>query len=75
MDKLPPMTGVQEKIGEIAQRPKNVTLNEIEWDVERLSERYPVRIRRATHGLLIGIDIRRFMVNVHHPGSKQVKPY
>jgi len=60
---------VREKIREIAQRPRNVTLNEIEWVIDRLAERYPVRIRRA------GVGDRRFILNVHNPGSKQVKPY
>jgi hypothetical protein len=66
---------LREKIRETAQRPTNVTINEIERVVERLKDRYSVRIRRATHGVLIGVGNQRFMVNTHSPGSKQVKSY
>ena len=62
-------------IQDIAQRRNNVTLSEIEWVMEKLSAIYNVRRRQARHGVLYGIGDRRFMVNHHNPGSKQVKSY
>jgi len=66
---------VRERIAEIAQRRANVTLNEIEWVIEQLTGYYQVKIRDARHGKLFRVGDRRFMVNCHNPGSKQVKPY
>jgi hypothetical protein len=62
-------------IQDIAQRRNNVTLSEIEWVMEKLSTTYNVRRREARHGVLFGIEDKRFMVNSHNPGSKQVKSY
>jgi hypothetical protein len=62
-------------IQDIAQRRNNVTLDEIEWVMEKLSGTYNVRRRVARHGVLFGIGDRRFMVNHHNPGSAQIKSY
>lgn len=62
-------------IRDIAGRRNNVTLDEIEWVMEKLGTTYNVRRRKARHGVLFGIDDRRFMVNHHNPGSSQVKSY
>src|SRR5262249_7357285 len=66
---------VKKAIAAIAGRRNNVTLNEIEWVVERLVGRFPIRRRQARHGVLFGVGSQRFMVNCHNPGSKQVKSY
>lgn len=62
-------------IQDISQRRANVTLNEIEWVLDKLKGTYKVRRRDARHGVLFGIGQERFMVNCHNPGEKQVKPY
>ncbi|HXZ39097.1 MAG TPA: hypothetical protein VEG68_00055 [Terriglobales bacterium] len=66
---------IKERISELVERRNNVTLEEIEWVVQRLGGFYPVASRDAKHGKLFNVGGRRFMVNCHNPGSKQVKPY
>jgi len=66
---------IRDTIRDIAQRRNNVTLDEIEWVMEKLKETYKTRRRQARHGVLFGIENLRFMVNCHNPGSKQVKSY
>jgi len=66
---------VKKTIEDIARRRNNVTLNEIEWVVAKLSGRFAIRRREARHGVLFGVGNQRFMVNCHNPGSKQVKGY
>jgi hypothetical protein len=74
---MPSIEDVREEIRRISQRPKNVTLDEIEWVVNQLKlhHGFTVRVRRAKHFLLYSVGGRRFAVNVHNPGQKQVKPY
>jgi hypothetical protein len=66
---------VRKAINQIARRRSNVTLEEIEWVVEKLAQQHTTRTRKARHGVLFGVDNQRFMVNCHNPGSKQVKKY
>jgi hypothetical protein len=66
---------IKEAIRDIAGRRKNVTFVEIEWVVNQLAQFYKVGSRRATHGILLRVEHRRFMINSHNPGSKQVKRY
>jgi len=65
---------IKERIAELGGRRRNVSLAEIEWVLNQLSEHYPVKIRRATHGILYRIGGLRFMVSGHNPGNRQVKP-
>ncbi len=68
---------IRRTIREIAQRPKNVTMQEIEWVVNQLKAYMNVaEPRKAKHGWLFRVgDAHPFMVNSHNPGSKQVKEY
>jgi len=66
---------VRKAIQDIARRRNNVTLGEIDWVVDKLSQMHKTRRREARHGVLFGIDNQRFMVNYHNPGNKQVKTY
>jgi len=68
---------IREFIRELAQRPKNVTLEEIQWVVNQLSAFETVGTPRKTkHGWLFRVgNAHPFMVNSHNPGSKQVKAY
>jgi hypothetical protein len=68
---------VKSAIADIAQRRKNVTIEEINWVADQLRMHgFKVREpRKAKHGYLYGIGSQRFMVNSHNPGSKQVKSY
>ena len=66
---------IRQRIRDIAQRHTNVTVDEIEWVVNQLAPFYAVNVRDARHGRLFRVGNRRFMVNCHNPGSKQVKAY
>jgi hypothetical protein len=73
-------TRIRERIAEMVGRPKNVTLDEIEWVMNQLQARgYKLTKRKARHGYLWsasdGFVTARFMVNSHNPGSKHVKSY
>ena len=69
------LTRIKSRISEIASRRRNVELEEIEWVFNQLKDYYPVSTRDARHGRLYTIAGRRFMVNHHNPGQKQVKAY
>jgi len=66
---------LKKRISEIADKRKNVSLDEIDWVAKQLQEFYPVSYREARHGRLYNIAGHRFMVNYHNPGEKQVKTY
>ena len=63
---------IREKISQIAQRRRNVTFDDIHWVVKQIGGEV---VRKTRHGYLFRVGSRRFMVNAHHPGSKQVKAY
>ena len=63
---------IKEAIARIAQRRSNVTLDEVKWVVRQIGGQV---VRKTRHGYLFRVGTRRFMVNSHSPGSKQVKPY
>jgi hypothetical protein len=66
---------VREKIAEIAQREKNVELDEIQWVVKHLGENgYEVSVKSNDHQHLFRVNRIRFGVCHHNPGSKQIKP-
>jgi len=65
---------VKERIAELANRRKNVTLQEIEWVVKQLGiNGFETSCRTATHNRLFRVGTRRFAVCCHNPGSRQVK--
>jgi hypothetical protein len=67
---------IKERIREIVERKQNVTIAEIGWVVDRLAEHgYTTGSRDATHGKLFRVGRKRFMVNCHNRGNKQVKAY
>src|SRR5260370_17554500 len=66
---------IRNVIQDIAQRRNNVTLSEIEWVIDKLSETYTVRRPEARHGVLFGFGNQRFMVNHHNPGNKQTQSH
>ena len=66
---------IKQVIREIAQRRKNVTLDEISWVVRNLGQFFEIAVREARHGILFRVHNQRFLVNTHNPGSKQVKAY
>ena len=68
---------IREMIVAIAQKPNNVTLAEIDWVVSQLQQHhgYSVNVRTTRHSLLYRVNDQRFGVNIHNPGSKQVKTY
>jgi hypothetical protein len=67
---------VKDLIREIAGRPKNVTLSEIEKVAEQLkSHGFVVNTRLAgDHAKLFHIGNQVFSICTHHRGSKQLKP-
>lgn len=66
---------VRDQIAEIAGRPKNVTLEEIERVVNQLRKcGYDVpEPKRNDHQVLFRVGSTRFGVCSHNRGSKQVK--
>jgi hypothetical protein len=71
------LESIKSFIGELAGRPNNVTLDEIEWVVNQLGDNhgYTVKCRQTRHCLLFRVGDQRFGVNVHNPGNRQVKRY
>lgn len=71
------LDAVKSFIGKLAQRPSNVTVDEIEWVLTQLRDHhgYTVKCRQTKHCLLFRVGDQRFGVNVHNPGNKQVKRY
>ena len=63
---------IKAAIREIAQRRKNVSLDEIQNVVEQIGGEL---VRKTRHGPLFRVGSRRFMINAHNPGSKQIKAY
>ena len=63
---------IRERIAQIAQRRRNATFDEIHWVVKQIGGEV---VRKTRHGYLFRVGSRRFMVNAHNPGSKQVKGY
>ncbi len=69
------LTHIKQRIREIAQRRRNVTLAEIEWVVNQLgASGYDVSCRENGHQKLFRIGDRLFGVCSHNPGRKQIKP-
>lgn len=64
---------IRKRIAEIAQRPANVTGDEIDSIVAQLAEFHEVKVRNTRHGRLYRVGHRRFMVCLHNPGRKQIK--
>jgi len=66
---------VRKPIAKIAERPNNTEMDEIERVINQLQQWYSTARRPTRHGVLFRVENRRFMVNCHNPGSKQVKVY
>ena len=64
---------ILERIRDIAGRPKNVTLEDIEWVIGQIEAHHYVKRREFAHGILFRIDGQRFSVCTHHRGSRQLK--
>jgi hypothetical protein len=66
---------IRKRIAGIADRRNNTTIDDIQLVVNQLQQWHSIGSRPARHGVLFRAGTRRFMVNCHNPGSKQVKPY
>lgn len=65
---------IKDRIAELAGRPKNVELSEIEWVVNHLGNNgYNVSIRKNVHSTMFRVNKRQFGVCHHNPGNKQIK--
>jgi len=67
---------IRQSIRDVAGRPKNVTLAEIERIVEHLGRNgFTVRSRTAgEHAVIFHVKDEVFSVCTHNRGSKQLKP-
>jgi hypothetical protein len=65
---------IKARISEIADRPKNVTLTDIEWVMNQLRQFGNVEVSSNGHWRLYCLDGEAFSVCPHHKGSKQIKP-
>jgi len=62
------------RIGELAQRQKNVELSDIQWVVKHLGENgFVVSETSNDHQTMFCVSGRRFGVCHHNRGSKQIK--
>jgi hypothetical protein len=67
---------IKKRIGEMAQRRKNVVLSEIQWVVENLGKNgYSVSQRGNEHWIVFRVNKRQFALCPHHRGSKQIKVF
>src|ERR1700722_15771677 len=73
-DRMASADKIRARIRELASRPKNVTLNEIEWVMSQLDQFAEVTLLANVHAYMWAIDGESFSVCTHHKGSKQVKP-
>lgn len=64
---------IRARILEIADRPKNVTLADIEWVMNQLKQFGEVEVTGNVHQKLWCFDGELFSVCPHHKGSKQLK--
>jgi hypothetical protein len=65
---------VRERIAELAGRPKNVTIQEIEWVVNQLGTLgFKTHIRGTQHNKIFRVNGRIFSICSHNRGSKQIK--
>jgi hypothetical protein len=65
---------IRETIAELAGRPKNVELSEIEWVVKHLGNNgHDISIRSNDHATMFRVGKRQFSVCHHNRGSKQIK--
>jgi len=65
---------IRDRIRELAQSPKNVSLSDLEAIVNQLGQNgYRTRIRKSTHGQLLSINTQRINVCFHNRGSGQLK--
>ena len=67
---------IRQAIREIAGRPKDVTLTEIEKVIGHLEKNgFTVRSRPAgDHAVLFHVNDEVFSICTHHRGSRQLKP-
>jgi hypothetical protein len=64
---------IKAKILEIAARPNNVTLADIEWVMNQLRQFGEVDLSENVHRKVWCFDGALFSVCPHHKGSKQLK--
>lgn len=62
------------RIREIASRPRNVTLGDIEWVMNQLAEFEEVEVVGNEHRKAWSLGGCTFSVCTHHRGAKQIKP-
>jgi hypothetical protein len=66
---------IKERIRELAGRPKNVRLSEIEWVVKNLGlNGFQVRATANVHQAMFTVDGMKFGVCTHQGGSSQLRP-
>ena len=64
---------IKTRILQIAAKPKNVTLGDIEWVMSQLNQFGEVTESRNVHRIVWCIDGALFSVCPHHKGGKQLK--
>jgi hypothetical protein len=65
---------IRARIREIADRPKNVTLADIEWVMNQLEQFEPFKVVGNVHRKAWSSQDVTFSVCTHHKGRKQIKP-
>jgi hypothetical protein len=68
------LDAIKDSIREIAGRPKNVTLSEIEKVLQDLTHHgYVVTTRANDHAKMFSVGEYQFSICTHHRGSRQIK--
>ena len=65
---------IRARILEIAEKPKNVTLADIDWVMNQLKRFGDVDVSENVHRKVWCFEGALFSVCPHHKGSKQLKP-
>lgn len=71
---MPSAEKIRSRIHEIASKPKNVTLGDIEWVMNQLRDFEEITVVGNEHRKAWTIDDVTFGVCTHHRGAKQIKP-
>jgi hypothetical protein len=67
---------IRSRILEIASRPRNVTLADIDWVMSQLAHYEEIVVNENEHSKSWSLAEATFSLCTHHPGNKQLKfPY
>lgn len=70
------LKAVKARIAEIAGRPKNVDLSDVEWVITHLGNNgYDVAVKRNVHQVRFTVNKCQFGICCHNRGNRQIKAH